>query len=68
MLALCPRSIIRDLGHWVGRLDHHFIPRHILVLQCLPEKLRELKGCMELTAYAKLNPSHWGGSSFRSIR
>eukprot|EP00913_Durusdinium_trenchii_P032956 g30852.t1 len=32
---------------------------HILVLQCLPEKLRELKGCMELTAYAKLNPSEF---------
>ena len=32
--------------------------RHALVLQCLPEKIRELKSCMELASYAKLSPSH----------
>ena len=32
-------------------------PRHALVLQCLPDKFRELKSWMELAAYAKLSPS-----------
>lgn len=31
----------------------------MLVLQCVPEKVRELKGYLEMTAYAKLGPS-WG--------
>ncbi|CAJ1423930.1 unnamed protein product [Effrenium voratum] len=30
---------------------------HVLVLQCVPEKVRELKGYLEMTAYAKLGPS-----------
>ncbi|CAL1145902.1 unnamed protein product [Cladocopium goreaui] len=30
---------------------------HALVLQCLPDKFRELKSWMELAAYAKLSPS-----------
>lgn len=37
---------------------HQLHLRHALVLQCLPEKIRELKSCMELASYAKLGPSH----------
>ena len=47
---------------------HNLTPgmaRHILVLQCLPEWVREVKFVMELAEYTKLSPS---SSAYASCR